>query len=55
MGRRKEDVLNKKVGSGFTAHDKDTLKRIKDNTGLSYAQILRDSVHAYYNDYFTKR
>lgn len=53
--KRRERILVKKVTVRFSKEDKTALTQIKRNTGLSYAQILRDSVHAYYRDYFTKR
>ena len=53
-GKRKR-ILDRRITVRFSEEDKMALTEVKKNTGLSYAQILRDSVHAYYRDYFTER
>lgn len=54
MKRSKLDLLNKRVGAGFTSHDKDVIKLIKKCYGMSYAQLIRDAVHAHYSSFFRK-
>lgn len=53
-GRKKlsKDLLDKKVGTGLNSMDKASLRRLKQDEGLSYAELIRVALRTTYPNYF---
>ena len=52
MKKTKKDLLCKGVCTRITKEDKLSMKRLKKDTGLSYAQLIRDALKCTYPKYF---
>ena len=52
MKKTKKDLLCKGVGTRLTVDDKVNMNRLKKDTGVSYAQLIRDALHSTYPKYF---
>ena len=52
MKKNKKDLLCKGVGTRLTADSKAGMNRLKKDTGLSYAQLIRDALQSTYRKYF---
>lgn len=50
--KREKDILSKAVCAGVTPDNKVGLKKLKADTGLSYAQLIRDALALAYPKYF---
>ena len=52
MKKNKKELLCKGVGTRLTADDKVSMNRLKKDTGVSYAQLIRDALQSTYPKYF---
>ena len=52
MKKAAKDLLDKKVGTGLCSDDKMSLKRLKVDSGPSYAELIRVALRTTYPKYF---
>lgn len=52
MKKAAKDLLDKKVGTGLCSDDKMSLKRLKVDSGQSYAELIRVALRTTYPKYF---
>lgn len=52
MRRLKDkDILKHRITVRFNKDDKEILRALKKSTGISYAQLIREAVYAYYGEF----